>query len=83
MLVVSVPAWKDKAQEVPYDWPALNKALFEWKQCCESRQNTLTGKILHLKATQLWNCLSCYQDKSIPKFSNGLLNGFKHRHNIQ
>lgn len=78
-----VLAWKDKVPEVPHNWPALEEALFEWEQCYEARQNTLTGKILCLKATQLWNQLLCYQSKLVSKFSNGWLDGFKHRHNIQ
>lgn len=78
-----VLVWKDRARETPHDWPALEEALFEWIKRYETGHNTLNGEIIRVKATQFWERLPEYQGKPIPKFSNGWLDNFKHRHNIR
>lgn len=61
----------------------MESALFEWQQRQQKADNTITGDILKEKAHQFWGLLPQYRLIDEPKWSNGWLNGFKHRHCIR
>lgn len=65
------------------DWPDLEGALFEWQQRMQKNKAVITGDILKNQASKLWDSLPQFEDRPKPKFSNGWLEGFKHRYKIK
>jgi len=79
----SGPSHRDSKRDRIFKWSVLKTALFEWEQRYEHANNTVTGEVLRVKATELWTWLSCYEGQSTPKWTDGWLAGFKFRHGLK
>ncbi|RKF71975.1 CENP-B-like protein 2, partial [Golovinomyces cichoracearum] len=49
----------------------------------QKNKAVITGDILKNQASKLWDSLPQFEDRPKPKFSNGWLEGFKHRYKIR
>lgn len=63
-------------------WPDLEKVLLAWQLRVEARGGNTSGELLQLKAKEIWRSLPQYNNKPVPEFSTGWLEGFKKRFNI-
>jgi hypothetical protein len=64
-------------------WPTLEQALVDWALQFESVHGTVSGDLLRIKATELWQKLDEYQGQEPPNWSEGWLEGFKSRFNFR
>jgi hypothetical protein len=63
-------------------WELLEEALAEWALRFDAAHGVVSGDLLRLKATELWQKLPQYQGQACPTWSEGWLEGFKQRHNF-
>ena len=64
-------------------WPILEQALGDWALQFEAVHGTVSGDLLRIKATELWQRLDEYQGQEPPNWSEGWLEGFKSRNNFR
>src|SRR5258705_268162 len=64
-------------------WPILEQALRDWALQFEAVHGTVSGDLLRIKATELWQRLDEYQGQEPPNWSEGWLEGFKSRNNFR
>ena len=70
-------------RRIPPQYPQLEAALFDWVVTMEDQRLTVTGDLIRSAASQIWARMPEYKDIEEPKWSEGWLNRFKHRHNIR
>ena len=64
-------------------WHILEQALRDWALQFEAVHGTVSGDLLRIKATELWQRLDEYQGQEPPNWSEGWLEGFKSRNNFR
>ena len=70
-------------RRTPPQYPQLEAALFDWVLTMEDQRLTVTGDLIRSAASQIWARMPEYKDIEEPKWSEGWLHRFKHRHDIR
>ena len=70
-------------RRVPVQYPQLEAALFDWVVTMEYEKLTVTGDLIRSAASQIWARMLEFKDREEPRWSEGWLQGFKHRYNIR
>jgi hypothetical protein len=63
-------------------WEILESALSDWALRFDQAHGTVSGDLLRVKATEVWQKLPEYQGLECPSWSEGWRSGFKYRFNF-